>query len=84
MNCIKTSEKKKIQKQKNIMKSNLNHIITIYLHWLERQKILTTKQYFEDNIKNFRLVQQTIKGIINMKKKSDKSISTLMKKLTNV
>ena len=36
------------------------------------------KQYFEENKQNFRLVWQTIKGIINIKKKSDKSISSLL------
>ena len=36
------------------------------------------KQYFEDNKKNLRLVWQTIKGMINMNKKSDESISSLL------
>ena len=31
INCTKASAKKKIQKQKNIMKNNSNHIVTIYL-----------------------------------------------------
>ena len=38
----KDFSKKKIQKQKNIMKSNSNHIVIIYLHCLERQKTLPT------------------------------------------
>ena len=42
INCTKDFAKKKIQKQKNIMKSNSSHIIIIYLHCLERQKTLTT------------------------------------------
>ena len=42
---------------------------------LRKAKDSYYKQYFEDNKKNLRLVWQTIKGIINMKKKSDKSIS---------
>ena len=36
------------------------------------------KQYFSDNKKNLKLVWQTIKGIINMKNKSDESISSLL------
>ena len=36
------------------------------------------KQYFEDNKKNLRLIWQTIKGMINMNKKSDESISSLL------
>ena len=36
------------------------------------------KQYLTDNKKNLRLVWQTIKGIINMKSKSDQSISSLL------
>ena len=35
-------------------------------------------QCFEDNKKNLRLVWQTMKEIINMKKKSDESISSLL------
>ena len=31
---------RKIRKQKNIMKNNLNHIVIIYLQCSERQKIL--------------------------------------------
>ena len=31
---------RKIQKQNNIMKNNLNHIVIIYLQCSERQKIL--------------------------------------------
>ena len=36
------------------------------------------KQYFSDNKKNLKLVWQTIKGIINIKNKSDESISSLL------
>ena len=36
------------------------------------------KQYFHDNKKNLELVWQTIKGIINMKNKSDESVSCLL------
>ena len=36
------------------------------------------KQYFHDNKKNLELVWQTIKGIINMKNKSDESVSSLL------
>ena len=36
------------------------------------------KQYFRDNKNNLKLVWQTIKGIIKMKNKSDKSISSLL------
>ena len=60
------------------MKSNSNHIVIIYISSLLREtKDSYYKQYFEDK-KILRLVWQTIKGIINMKKKSDKSISSLL------
>ena len=59
------------------MKSNLNHIVIIHLHCLERQKILTTSNILKTTKKNLRLVWQTIKGIINMKK-SRNSISSLL------
>ena len=36
------------------------------------------KQYFSDNKKNLKLVWQTIKGIINIKNKSDESFSSLL------
>ena len=36
------------------------------------------KQYFSDNKKTLKLVWQTIKGIINMKNKSDESFSSLL------
>ena len=55
------------------MKKNSNHIVIIYLHCSERQKILTIS-----NILKKRLVWQTIKGMINMKKKSDESFSSLL------
>ena len=55
-------------------KSYCNHISSL----LRKTKDSYYKQYFEDNKKNFRLVWQTIKGIINMKKKSGKSISSLL------
>ena len=45
---------------------------------LRKAKDSYYKQYFEDNKKNLRLVWQTIKGIINMKKESDESISSLL------
>ena len=45
---------------------------------LRKTKDSYCKQYFEDNKKNLRLVWQTIKGIINMKKESDESISSLL------
>ena len=54
--------------------SYYNHISSL----LRETKDSYYKQYFEDNKKNLRLVWQTIKGIINMKKKSDKSISSLL------
>ena len=41
INCPKASTRKKIQKQKNIMKNNSNHIVIKYLHFSEKQKILT-------------------------------------------
>ena len=34
--------KKKIQKQKDISKSNPNHAVIIYPHCLERQNLVTT------------------------------------------
>ena len=44
---------------------------------LRKTKDSYYKQYFEDNKKNLWLVWQTIKGI-NMEKKSDDSISSLL------
>ena len=44
---------------------------------LRKTKDSYYKHYFEDNKKDLRLVWQTIKGIINMKK-SGKSISSLL------
>ena len=51
-------------------KSYRNHISSLF----RKTKDSYYKQYFEDSKKNLRLVWQTIKGIINMKKKSDESI----------
>ena len=45
---------------------------------LRKTKDSYYKQYFEDNKKNLRLVWQTIKGIIYMKKESGESISSLL------
>ena len=59
------------------MKSNSNHIEIIYLHFLERQKILTTSNNLKTK-KNLRLVWQTIKGTINVKKESGESVSSLL------
>ena len=53
-------------------KSYLNHVSSL----LRKAKDSYYKQYFEDNKKNLRLVWQTIKGIINMKKESDEFISS--------
>ena len=55
-------------------KSYRNHISSL----LRETKDSYNKQYFEDNKKNLRLVWQTIKGIVNMKKKSEESISSLL------
>ena len=55
-------------------KSHRNHISSL----LRETKDSYYKQYFEENKKNLRLVWQTIKGIINMKKKSDESTSSLL------
>ena len=55
-------------------KSHQNHVSSL----LRKAKDSYYKQYFEDNKKNLRLVWQTIKGIINMKKESDESISSLL------
>ena len=55
-------------------KSYLNRISSL----LREIKDFYYKQYFEDNKKNLRLVWQTIKGMINMNKKSDESISSLL------
>ena len=45
---------------------------------LRKTKDSYHKQYIEDKEKNLRLVWQTIKGIISMKKESDVSISSLL------
>ena len=55
-------------------KSYRNHISSL----LRKTKDSYYKQYFKDNKKNLRLVWQTIKGIINMKKESGESISSLL------
>ena len=66
----------KLYARSNIFKfkSYCNHISSL----LRKTKDSYYKQYFEDNKKNLRLVWQTIKEIINMKKKSDNSISSLL------
>ena len=45
---------------------------------LRKKKDSSYKQYFEDNKNSLRLVWQTIKRIIKMKKKSEESISSLL------
>ena len=55
-------------------KSYQNHVSSL----LRKTKDSYYKQYFEDNRKQLRLVWQTIKGIINMKKESAESISNLL------
>ena len=55
-------------------KSYRNHISLL----LRETKDSYNKQYFDDIKKNLTLVWQTVKGIINMKKKSDVSISSLL------
>ena len=60
------------------MKNSSNHIVIIYLHSSERQKILTISNILKTTKKSLRLVWQIIKGIINMKKKSDESVSSLL------
>ena len=55
-------------------KSNRNHVSSL----LRKAKDSYYKQYFEENKKNLSLVWQSIKGIINMKKESDESISSLL------
>ena len=55
-------------------KSYRNHISSL----LRETKDSYNKQYFDDIKKNLTLVWQTVKGIINMKKKSDVSISSLL------
>ena len=62
INCTKASAKKKIKKQKNIMKSNLNHIVIIYLHCLERQKILTTSTILKTTKKILGQYGKPLKG----------------------
>ena len=51
-------------------KSYHNHISSL----LRETKDSYYNKYFEDNKKTLRLVWQTVKGMINMNKKSDKSI----------
>ena len=60
------------------MKNSSNHIVIIYLHSSERQKILTISNILKTTKKSLRLVWQIIKGIINMKKKSDESVSNVL------
>ena len=60
INCTRF-KKKKIQKQKNIMKSNSNHMIITYL-LLRKTKDSYYMQYFEDNKKNIRIVCKPLKG----------------------
>ena len=55
-------------------KSNRNHLSSL----LRKTKDSYFKQYFEDKKENLRLVWPIIKGIINTKKKSDESISSLL------
>ena len=70
--------RKKIHTKKEIMKDNSKHTIILYLHYLGRQKNLTANKKSYDNKNNLKIVWKTIKGIINMKNKSDESISSLL------
>ena len=63
--------KEYFQKQ---FKSYRDHISSL----LRETKDSCYKQYFESNKKNFRLVWQIIKEMINMNEKSDESISGLI------
>ena len=74
----KVSARKKIHTKKKIIKDNSKHTIMLYLHYLGRQKNLITNNILRDNKKNLKLVWQTIKGIINMKNKSDESIFSVL------
>ena len=58
--CI--SAKKKIQNQKNISKSNSNHTVIIYLHCLERQKILATSNISKATKKILDWYGRSLKG----------------------
>ena len=59
------------------MKDNLKYTIILYPHYSERQKNLIANNTLETT-KKLKLVWQTIKGIRNMKSKSDESISSVL------
>ena len=52
--------------------------VILYLHYLGRQKNFITHNTLEATKKPLKLVCQTTKGIINLKNKSDESISSLL------
>ena len=60
------------------MKDNSKHTVILYLHYLGRLKNLITNNTLVTTKKPLKLVRQTIKGIINIKNKSDESISSLL------
>ena len=71
--CKEKDPKTKEYNEKQF-KSYRNHISSLF----RITKDSYYKQYSKDNQRNLRLVWQTIKGIINMKRKSDESISSLL------
>ena len=74
----KSFSKEKDPKTKEYYKKQFKSYQNRISSLLRKTKDSYYKQYFEDNKKNLRLVWQTIKGIINMKKESDESISSLL------
>ena len=74
----KSFYKKKDPKTKEYYEKQFKSYRNYVSSLLRKAKDCYYKQYFEDNKKNLRLVWQTIKGIINMKKESDESISSLV------
>ena len=60
------------------MKDNSKHTVILYLHYLGRLKNLITNNTLVTTKKSLKLVWQTIKGIINIKNKSDESISSIL------
>ena len=64
-------------KKKNYERQFKKSVI-LYLHYFGKQKNFITHHTLETTKKPPKLVCQTIKGIINLKNKSDESISSLL------
>ena len=67
-----------LQGKKSTHKKKYKLTLTLHPHYFRRQKIPVTNNTLETTKTNLKLVWQTIKVMINMKNKSDESISSFL------